>query len=87
MTSPATNRQFLLEFGKATLETLQSASPLRSKALPMCRSEPRFSDMAEPARIEGNCEFHLAPPLLWPPPELFTTSLSGVMLRASLDCE
>ena len=53
----------------------------------MCRSEPRFSDMAEPARIEGNCEFHLAPPLLWPPPELFTTSLSGVMLRASLDCE
>jgi hypothetical protein len=31
MTSPATNRQFLLEFGKATLETLQSeSSPLEA---------------------------------------------------------
>jgi hypothetical protein len=81
MTSPATNQQFLLELAKATVETLQSEpSPLESVTHVQ---EPRFSDLAEPARIQGKCGFHLAPPLLWPP-ELFTTSLSGVMLRASL---
>jgi hypothetical protein len=80
MTSPATNRQFLLELARATLETLQSEpSPLES--VTMCRSEPRFSDLAEPAHVEGKCGFHFGSAATLASPGVFTTSLSGVMLK------